>query len=118
MAITGAHVLLYSAQADELRALLEKVTGWDSVDAGGGWPIYALPPAEIAVHPAEAPDHELTLMCDDLTATMEELATEGVVFDGEPHDEGWGIVTQFMMPGDIKVQLFQPRYQKNSPRER
>lgn len=110
MAITGAHVLLYSDEADDLRTLLADVMGWRSVDAGGGWPIYALPPAEIAVHPADKPDYELTLMCDDLTATMEELAAKGVVFDGEPHDEGWGIVITMVLPGDVHMLLYEPRH--------
>lgn len=66
MAVTGAHVLLYSSEPEALRAVFKDVLGWDHVDAGDGWLIFGLPPAEIAVHPAESPSHELTLMCDDL----------------------------------------------------
>ncbi|NND03020.1 MAG: extradiol dioxygenase [Acidimicrobiia bacterium] len=110
MAITGAHVLLYSAHADELRSLLGDVFEWRSVDAGGGWLIFGLPPAEVAVHPADKPSHELSLMCDDLAATMTELSDRGVVFDGEPNDEGWGVVVTMILPGDVRMLLYEPRH--------
>ncbi len=83
MAITGAHVLLYSSAAEELRAVLRDVFNWKFVDAGDGWLIFALPPAELGVHPAEGPTfeagtrHQFTLMCDDITATVRELRGKG-----------------------------------------
>lgn len=110
MPITGAHVLLYSPAAEELRTVLSEGIGWPSVDAGDGWLIYRLPPAEIAVHPSEASSHELSLMCDDLPRTMAELAAKGVSFEGEPSDEGWGIVTTMVLPGQVRVLLYEPRH--------
>lgn len=110
MAINGAHVLLYSTQPDELRAVLADVFSWDSVDAGGGWLIFAMPQTEIAVHPAEHASHELTLMCDDLAATVADLEARGVVFDGEATDEGWGIVRTMVLPGDVRMLLYEPRH--------
>src|SRR5688572_664606 len=97
MAITGAHIVVYSFEPDALRAVFRDVFGWKSVDAGGGWLIFALPPAELGVHPAEGPTyemgtrHQLTLMCDNLTATLVDLRSRGVEALGDPIDEGFGI---------------------------
>src|SRR4029077_3287958 len=88
--ITGAHVLLYSPEADALRAVLGDTFGWKSVDAGGGWLIFALPPTEAAVHRSDRPNHELCLMCDDIDATVAELKDKGVEFKHEPREERWG----------------------------
>jgi hypothetical protein len=108
MAITGAHALLYSSEPEALRAVLRDVFGWGSVDAGGGWPIFALPPAEVAVHPADAPRHELSLMCDDLDATVAELRDRGIHFRGERSTERWGHAITMVLPGDLDVLLYQP----------
>jgi catechol 2,3-dioxygenase-like lactoylglutathione lyase family enzyme len=108
--ITGAHVLLYSPEADALRELLGDTFGWRNVDAGGGWLIFALPPAEVAVHPADGPSHGLSLMCDDLGATMAELRDKGVEFKGEPHEERWGVVATMVLPGGLEVLLYEPRH--------
>ena len=116
MAITGAHVLLYTSEPEKLRAMLRDVFGWRHVDAGEGWLIFGLPPAELGVHPAEGPTyasgtrHQFTLMCDDIVRTIAELRAKGVVVDGEPHDEGWGITTTLVLPGDCRVMLYQPRH--------
>ena len=110
MAITGAHALLYSPEPDALRATLADVFGWRSVDAGGGWLIFQLPPAEVAVHPGDRPTHELTLMCDDLEATMAELKGKGVEFKGDVHEERWGVVVTMVLPGGLDVLLYQPRH--------
>ena len=110
MAITGAHVLLYTSQPDELRAVLRDVFGWKHVDAHDGWLIFALPPAELGVHPAETPSHELTLMCDDLDATVAELRAKGIEFRGEPEDQGFGIVMTMVLPGDVEMLLYEPRH--------
>jgi hypothetical protein len=110
VAITGAHVLLYSPEAGALRAALSDVMGWDSVDAGDGWLIFALPPAELGVHPAERPSHQLTLMCDDLDATVADLRAKGIQFRDEPHNEGFGIVTTMVLPGDVDLMLYEPRH--------
>ena len=108
MAITGAHALLYTSQPDELRAVLRDVFGWGSVDAGGGWLIFALPPAEVAIHPADTPRHELSLMCDDLDATVAELRGKGIEFRGEPSTERWGHAITMVLPGGLDVLLYQP----------
>ena len=116
MAITGAHVLLYSSAPDELRAVLRDVFGWKHVDAGDGWLIFALPPAEVGIHPAEGPTHEsgvrhqLTLMCDDIAATADELRVKGVEVRGEPNDEGWGVTLMLGLPGGVDVMLYEPRH--------
>jgi catechol 2,3-dioxygenase-like lactoylglutathione lyase family enzyme len=123
MAITGAHVLLYTAQPDALRALLRDAFGWRHVDAGQGWLIFTLPPAEIAVHPADgsAPHLELSLMCDDIARTIADLRAKGVVVKGEPQDRDWGIVAPLALAGGVDVLLYQPRHRvaiESRPRAR
>jgi predicted enzyme related to lactoylglutathione lyase len=117
MAITGAHALLYTSEPEAVRAIFRDVFGWAHVDDGQGWLIFALPPAEVGVHPAEGPTyeggtrHQLTFMCDDLTSTVAELRGRGVEVRGEPQDEGWGITTTLVLPGDLEVMLYEPRHQ-------
>jgi hypothetical protein len=110
MGITGVHILLYSPQAEALRAVLHDALGWKSVDAGEGWLIFALPPAELGVHPAEQAAHELTLMCDDIEATVGELRGKGIEFADEPHSAGFGIAATMVLPGSVRVLLYQPRH--------
>ncbi len=110
MAITGAHVVLHSSEPDALRALLSTMLEHEGVDAGGGWPIYPLPPAEIAVHPNDHAAHELTLMCDDLDSTMDELAAKGVEFVGEIDEQPWGVVATMRFPGEVTALLYEPRH--------
>lgn len=110
MAITGAHALLYTSEPDELRAVLRDVFGWDHVDSGGGWLIFRMPPAELGVHPSDRPRHELSLMCDDLPTTVADLSGKGIVFSGEPTDQGWGTSIDMVLPGDVHVMLYQPRH--------
>jgi len=110
MAITGTHALLYTSEPEQLRAVLRDVFGWDHVDAHDGWLIFALPPAELGVHPAEAPSHELTLMCDDLDATVAELRGKGIEFRGEPENQGFGIGITMVLPGGVEMTLYQPRH--------
>ena len=111
MAITGAHVLLYSADAEALRTTLRDVFGWKHVDAGDGWLIFALPPAELGVHPSDSgAKHELLLMCDDIGATIAELEAKGVEVAGEPDDQGFGIVVRLVLPGGVDVLLYEPRH--------
>ena len=116
MAITGTHMLLYTSEPEALRAMLRDVFGWKHVDAGEGWLIFALPPAELGVHPAEGPTydagtrHQITLMCDDIKKTAAELKTKGVTVEGEPTDEGWGITVMLALPGKCNVMLYEPRH--------
>lgn len=108
--ITGAHAIIYSDAAEEVRAFLRDVLGFASVDAGGGWLIFALPPAELAVHPAEGEGrHELYLMCDDIDATIAELSAKGVQFK-PVNDQRWGRVTSLTLPGGGELGLYQPRH--------
>jgi catechol 2,3-dioxygenase-like lactoylglutathione lyase family enzyme len=107
--IDGAHAILFSPDADRARAFLSDVLGLRSVDAGGGWLIFALPPAEVAVHPGE-PRHELYLMCDDLDATLAELTEKGADTTGEVHEERWGRVTAIRIPGGGELGLYEPRH--------
>ena len=116
MAITGAHVLLYTPEPEALRALLRDVFQWKHVDAGEGWLIFKLPPAELGVHPAEGPTwqsgvrHQFSLMCDDIRATADELRAKGVTVRGEAQDEGWGITLMLELPGGLEVMLYEPRH--------
>lgn len=116
MAITGLHGLLYTSEADKLRAMLRDAFGFKHVDAGGGWLIFAMPPAEIGVHPDEGENyesgirHQLTFMCDDIKKTIAELRAKGVTVVGEPKDEGYGITTMLQLPGGCDVMLYEPRH--------
>jgi catechol 2,3-dioxygenase-like lactoylglutathione lyase family enzyme len=108
--ITGAHVVLYTKDAEADRAFFRDVLGFVSVDAGHGWLIFALPPAEVAMHPAEHNDRaELYLMCDDLKAEIAELVKKDAVFE-EPHQERWGTVTKIRLPGGGSLGLYQPSH--------
>ena len=116
MAITGAHVLLYTTEAEALRNVLRDVLEWPNVDAGDGWLIFGLPPAEVGVHPLgmhpddTTPRHEFTLMCDDLDATVAELRAKGIEFSREPRDDGFGITITMVLPGGLEVELYEPRH--------
>ncbi len=107
--IFGAHLVLFSRDPDADRSFLTEVFGLESVDAGGGWLIFALPPAEAAVHPADGVGAELYLMCDDLSAEMEQLAGRGVVFT-DVQDERWGSVTKIRLPSGGELGLYEPRH--------
>jgi catechol 2,3-dioxygenase-like lactoylglutathione lyase family enzyme len=111
MAIVGAHVLVYTPEADALRAVLKDSLGWTFAEDTPGWLIFALPPAEVGVHPSEgSTKHELCLMCDDIVATMAELRAKGIDFRGEPEDERFGITTTMLLPGGVEVMLYQPKH--------
>lgn len=117
--ISGAHLLLYSRNADADRAFLREVLGFDSVDGGGGWPIFAMPPAEFAVHPSNDESTPVTedgnagialyLMCDDLKATMRSMESKKVRFSAV-NEARWGIVTSFALPSGATLGLYQPKH--------
>lgn len=107
--ITGAHAILFTPEAEAARAFIADVLGFGSVDAGGGWLIFALPPAELAVHPGE-PHHELYLMCDDIAATIAELEAKGAEPARPVSDQGWGLLTAIKVPGGGELGLYEPRH--------
>jgi catechol 2,3-dioxygenase-like lactoylglutathione lyase family enzyme len=108
--ITGAHSIVYSRDAEADRAFFRDVLGFRSVDAGGGWLIFALPPAELAAHPADEDRHELYLMCDDIEATVAGLERKGVEFARPVSDEGFGLLTAIELPGGGELGLYEPRH--------
>jgi predicted enzyme related to lactoylglutathione lyase len=109
--INGAHSVLFTKDPEGLRAFFRDVLELPSVDAGGGWLIFALPPAEVAAHPSDDDQsHELYLMCDDIEATTAELAERGVEFAGPVRDEGFGLVTAIKLPGGGELGLYEPRH--------
>jgi hypothetical protein len=108
--IIGAHSIIYSKDSDADRAFLKDVLQLPSVDVGHGWLIFGLPPAEVAVHPAEENDrHEFYLMCDDVQAFIADMSARGVTC-GPIHDQGWGVLTHVMLPGGGKLGVYQPRH--------
>lgn len=109
--ITGVHAIIFSRDEGADRAFLRDVLGFPSVDAGGGWLIFALPPAELAAHPTDADTrHQLYLMCDDIAATVEELQAKGVTFTAEISDQRFGRMTAFRLPGGSELPLYEPRH--------
>jgi catechol 2,3-dioxygenase-like lactoylglutathione lyase family enzyme len=109
--IIGAHAIVFSRDAEADRAFFRDVLGFDSVDAGGGWLIFSLPPAELAAHPDPAGGrYELYLMCDDVRATTAELAAKGADIARAVSDEGWGLVTAIRLPGGGELGLYEPRH--------
>ena len=110
--ITGVHAVVYSPDAERVRAFLAEVLGFASVDAGGGWLIFALPPAELAAHPAQDATgrHELYLMCDDLQETVQELEGKGVELSRPIRQERWGLVTAIRLPDGGELGLYEPRH--------
>ena len=108
--ISGAHVVVYSKNAEADRAFFRDILGFKSVDAGHGWLIFALPPTEAAFHPSEDDVHELYLMCDDLKTEMALLAKKGVKCS-KVEEARWGSITKMTLPSGGNVGLYQPKHQ-------
>jgi catechol 2,3-dioxygenase-like lactoylglutathione lyase family enzyme len=109
--INGVHAVIFSKDAEADRAFFRDVLNLESVDAGGGWLIFALPPAELAAHPAEGGgQHELYLMCDDVRATIGELTAVGVEFAKPVSDEGFGLLASIRLPSGGELGLYEPRH--------
>ena len=109
--ITGMHAIVFSPEADKVRAFFADVLGMSCVDAGGGWPIFALPPAELAVHPVDGGNrHELYLMCDDIQATLTELKAKGAEVAREVADQGWGLLAAIRLPDGSELPIYEPRH--------
>ena len=108
--ISGAHTILYSTNPDADRAFLRDVLGLPHVDVGHGWLIFGLPPAEIAVHPAEANGRqEVYFMVDDVNAFVDEMKGRGIAC-ATPKDQGWGVLTELTLPGGGTIGVYQPRH--------
>jgi catechol 2,3-dioxygenase-like lactoylglutathione lyase family enzyme len=113
--IIGAHSILYSKDPEADRAFFRDVLGFPHVDVHNGWLIFGLPPSEVAVHPGEENDvHEFYLMCDDVEAFIAEMKSRGVMC-GEIHNQGWGMLTQVVLPGGGKLGVYQPRHARPEP---
>jgi predicted enzyme related to lactoylglutathione lyase len=109
--ITGMHAIVFSARAEQVRAFFADVLELPSADAGGGWLIFALPPAELAVHPTDGDSrHELYLMCDDIHATLAELAGKGAEIAQDVSDQGWGLLAAIRLPDGSEFPIYQPRH--------
>ncbi|HEY9084434.1 MAG TPA: hypothetical protein VIN40_00625 [Candidatus Tyrphobacter sp.] len=108
--ITGMHALIYSRHPKALQAFLSNVLELPSVDAGEGWPIYAVPPTELAVHPTEGkPEHELFLICDDIEKTVAKITEHGI--KSTPiEDRGWGLVTTLELAAGESIGLYEPHH--------
>lgn len=108
--ITGAHAIIYSVNPDADRAFFRDVLGLGHVDVGEGWLIFALPPAEVAVHPLEKNDlHELYLICDDVGAFAREMGAHHIACTPVA-DRGWGLLTQVTLPGGGRLGVYEPRH--------
>jgi len=120
--IKGVHTMFYSSEPEALRAFLRDKLGFPYTDVGDGWLIFDLPEADMGCHPADpsgergkaSGTHDISFYCDDVEATVQDLRARGVEFTGGIEDVGYGLATHFKMPGDLLVQLYQPRYTKGS----
>src|SRR5215203_6979056 len=112
--IACAHTILFAEDAERARAFLRDVLGFEGVDAGDGWLIFALPPGELAVHPGSGwgrglGHHALFFMCHDIEQTVEQLEAKGVEFVSPIEDEGWGRIAQFEIPGAGEIGVYEPQ---------
>ncbi len=112
--ITGLHAMFYSESPAETRAFIRDVLGMRSCDVGEGWLIFEAPPADIGVHPPNTHiatgTHVISFSCDDIQTTVAELKERGVVFTREVRDDGYGLTTEFEVPGGVRCDLYEPRY--------
>ena len=111
--INGSHIILFSSDPEADRAFFAEVLEQPNMDAGDGWLIFRLPPAELAMHPSDGTSsHELYFMCDDVEATMRELRDRGVQFTQDIAEERWGRLTRFRLPGGGEIGMYEPRHQR------
>jgi catechol 2,3-dioxygenase-like lactoylglutathione lyase family enzyme len=108
--VTGIHAIVFTPAVPEVRAFFRDALGLPNVDAGDGWLIFALPPAELAVHPADVPSHWLYLMCDDIEATLASFERKGIEVRRPVREEGWGWVTEIVLPGGTDLAIYQPKH--------
>ena len=113
--ITGAHSIIYSKDAEADRAFLRDILGLTNVDVGGGWLIFGLPPAEVAVHPSDDNNvHRFYLLCDDVETFIAEMKARGIVC-GPVQNPRWGMLTEVMLPGGGQLGVYQPRHARPMP---
>jgi hypothetical protein len=112
--IKGLHALLYTPKPEELRIFIRDKLGFPFTDVGEGWLIFDMPEADLGSHPSDTVFHSISFYCDDIHKTVEELKSRGVQFTTGISDEGFGLVTHFQMPGDVEVQLYEPKYEKRA----
>jgi len=119
--IRGIHGLFYSSDPVATREFFKESVRLPGCDIGQGWWIFDLPEGDLGVHPAEDPSdaggHNVSFYCDDIHGTVKDLASRGVKFIHPVADHGYGLVTHFEAPGGVKVQLYEPRYEKAAPRK-
>jgi predicted enzyme related to lactoylglutathione lyase len=108
--ITGAHVVIHTRDAEADRNFFKDLFGFESVDAGHGWLIFALPAAEVAFHPADELRHELYLMCEDLDTTTAELKRKGAIFKGPTNELRWGRLAHIELPGGGTLGIYEPKH--------
>jgi hypothetical protein len=123
--IKGVHTMFYSSEPVALRAFIRDKLGFSFTDVGGGWLIFDVPEADMGVHPAAGSGgsadghgqpsgtHNISFYCEDVKKTKAELEARGVEFSKTISDQGFGLVTFFKMPGDLTVQLYQPKYERD-----
>lgn len=111
--ITAVHNLVYADDPDKARAFFRDVLGWPAVDAGGGWLIFKSGASELGVHPTDhgtRPHHQISLMCDDIEATVDDLRRRGVEFTQDVRDDGFGLTAMLVVPGGGELMVYQPRH--------
>ena len=118
--IRGVHAMFYSSEAEALRAFIRDKLRFSFTDVGNGWLIFNLPEADLGVHPADPLEgaasgtHDISFYCDDIEQTVADLRGRGVEFTRPVADHGYGLVTYFKMPGNLEIQLYQPKYRKEA----
>lgn len=111
--ITAVHTLVYAEDAERARTFFRDVLQWPGVDAGGGWLIFKTGPSELGVHPSDhggGQHHQISLMCDDITSTVDDLRQRGVEFSQDVRDDGFGMTAMFVVPGAGEMMLYEPRH--------
>lgn len=110
--IKGIHAMFYTPRAEEVRAFIRDKLCLPNTDTGDGWLIFDVPEADVGVHPSEQASHAVSFYCDDIEQTVAELKARGVEFTSGIAEQGWGWLTHFRMPGELIVELYQPKYAK------
>jgi len=114
--IKGIHGLFFTPEAEELRLFIRDKLGFACTDTGGGWLIFDVPEAELACHEAKKVSYAISFYCDDIHKTVAELKSREVEFTSEITEQQWGLLTHFRMPGNIEVELYEPKYKKSAKR--